>query len=50
MTRAEAVAGGIPDDPSALFTFSELWTEINGPRGYGWDADPWVWRVAFEGA
>lgn len=27
--------------------FKELWNRINGPRGYGWDEDPWVWRVAF---
>ena len=46
-TRAEAVAEGVPDDASALFTFSELWDGINAGRGFGWATNPWVWRVAF---
>jgi hypothetical protein len=25
-----------------------LWDSINGPRGYGWDANPWVWVVSFR--
>jgi hypothetical protein len=32
--------------PRAWFT--RLWTEINGPRGYGWDANPWVWAITFR--
>ena len=28
--------------------FAELWDQINGPRGYGWEADPWAWAVTFE--
>lgn len=27
--------------------FEDLWDRINGPRGYGWDANPWVWVVSF---
>ena len=25
-----------------------LWDKINAKRGYGWDANPWVWVVRFE--
>lgn len=28
--------------------FSMLWDDINEPRGYGWDANPWVWVVTFR--
>ena len=28
--------------------FEALWDEINAPRGYGWDANPWVWVVEFR--
>jgi hypothetical protein len=28
--------------------FQTLWDTINKARGYGWDANPWVWVVEFE--
>lgn len=28
--------------------FMELWDSINAKRGFGWDANPWVWVVVFE--
>lgn len=28
--------------------FSILWDNINAERGFGWNADPWVWVVEFE--
>ena len=28
--------------------FSRLWDNLNAKRGYGWDANPWVWVVAFR--
>jgi hypothetical protein len=28
--------------------FARLWDSINGPRGYGWDVNPWVWVVEFR--
>ena len=32
----------------ALEQWSGLWNSINKKRGFGWDANPWVWVVAFE--
>ena len=28
--------------------FIKLWDSINVKRGYGWDANPWVWVYEFE--
>ena len=28
--------------------FMALWNSINEKRGYGWDANPWVWVVEFR--
>ncbi len=28
--------------------FQSLWGSINGPRGFGWDSNPWVWVVEFK--
>lgn len=28
--------------------FEKLWNDINAKRGYGWDANPWVWVIEFE--
>lgn len=28
--------------------FKELWDSLNSKRGYGWDANPWVWVIEFE--
>lgn len=51
MPEADALLEGLPDkgDPQVnLFAFSVLWDEINGPRGFHWTANPWVYRVEFE--
>jgi hypothetical protein len=29
-------------------SFKTLWDSINAKRGYGWDANPWVWRIEFK--
>jgi hypothetical protein len=29
--------------------FAYLWDKLNEKRGYGWDANPWVWVVSFKG-
>lgn len=28
--------------------FRELWDSINASRGFGWDANPWVWALTFR--
>lgn len=28
--------------------FKELWDSINGKRGFGWEANPWVWAIYFK--
>jgi hypothetical protein len=30
--------------------FKYLWDSINAKRGYGWDANPWVWVIEFTAA
>lgn len=29
-------------------SFRSLWDSINAKRGYGWDVNPWVWRIEFR--
>jgi hypothetical protein len=36
------------NDIGARYAFGQLWNQINGERGYGWDVDPWVWVVEFR--
>ena len=28
--------------------FAEYWSRFNAERGFGWDANPWVWVVGFR--
>lgn len=28
--------------------YRELWNQLNAKRGYGWDANPWVWVIEFK--
>lgn len=30
--------------------FSRLWDSLNAARGFGWDTNPWVWRIEFKRA
>ncbi len=32
----------------AIDQFELLWDSINKKRGYGWNANPWVWTIEFE--
>jgi hypothetical protein len=60
ITAEGAIAEGIPSrgiEPPCLASaimylhdFEQLWNGINGARGYGWDANPWVWVVSFQRA
>ena len=35
------------EDPVPKYKY--LWNTINAKRGYGWDANPWVWVIEFKG-
>lgn len=28
--------------------FKTLWDSVHKKRGFGWDSNPWVWKIAFE--
>jgi hypothetical protein len=45
-TRARGVLSAMPPDPR--WRFVELWNAINGPRGYGWETNPFVWVLEFK--
>lgn len=34
--------------PTAWTAFRSRWDALNGKRGYGWDANPWVWVIEFR--
>ncbi|HEX8385804.1 MAG TPA: hypothetical protein VF576_06455 [Rubricoccaceae bacterium] len=53
ITPADVFAEGVgefvvssPDVASEMF--ARLWDGINGPRGFGWEANPYVWVVGFK--
>lgn len=50
--RAEGVR---PDREASLLwreslkaNFVTLWDSLNAKRGYGWEANPWVWAIAYQ--
>lgn len=38
----------IAEDQKCRAQFADLWDSINAKRGYGWDANPWVWVIEFK--
>ena len=52
----DAIAEGVWLDPPDAHgfrsevqgAFRELWDSINAKRGFGWEANPWVWALAFK--
>lgn len=34
--------------PGYRASFCELWQKLNGRRGFGWNENPFVWRVQFK--
>jgi hypothetical protein len=34
--------------PYAVANFAVLWDSIYSARGYGWDENPYVWKISFE--
>jgi hypothetical protein len=46
---AEGWTGGSdPSEMPPLDWYGRLWDGLNAARGYGWDANPWVWVVEFK--
>lgn len=33
---------------NAIGSYSSLWEKTSAKRGYGWDANPWVWVIEFK--
>ncbi len=33
---------------SSVENYASLWDSLNAKRGYGWDANPWVWVLEFK--
>ncbi len=53
ISRGDAMAEGCPFPNMANVTsprdwYAALWEQINGPGS--WDANPWVWCIAFKRA
>lgn len=54
ISEEDAWKEGCPDDvvpdkyPSSVVWFHELWNKLNLKRGYGWEANPWVYVIEFE--
>ena len=45
---AEGVAAGDEDAFPFKCAFASLWDSLHAKRGFGWDANPWVWVVTFK--
>lgn len=50
--RAEGITAHHPvrrsdQIPTSRSAFARHWDTLNKPRGFGWDANPWVWVVSF---
>lgn len=35
-------------DSAPIFSYRSLWDSLNAGRGYGWEANPWVWVIEFK--
>lgn len=40
--------GDVNDHGGPVPAFRHLWDSINEGRGFGWNANPWVWVIAFR--
>lgn len=46
--RPDAHKGVCVDGDFIVGRFRGLWDQLHAPRGYGWDANPWVWVIRFR--
>ena len=44
ISAADAIAEGY----ESIGRYIDDWNKLNAKRGYGWDANPWVWVVEFK--
>ena len=44
---ARGFSGGPHGEEGLYEDFADLWDSLNAPRGYGWDANPWVAAYTF---
>ena len=35
-------------EPSPVDAFVNIWDSIYGEKGFGWEANPWVWAITFK--
>lgn len=47
-TAYRAPGDSKPRYSKAAASFESLWDSINAKRGFGWDANPWVWALTFK--
>lgn len=45
--RLEGITTVFPLNPTCG-EFRLLWEKLNAKRGFGWDANPWVWVITFK--
>ena len=54
ITLGDIVCEGVimPSERMSVFEqfrrWEQLWDSINAKRGFGWDANPWVWVIEFK--
>lgn len=48
MHRNVGIDGLHMDQCACRELFVKLWDSINGPRGFGWSVNPWVWVISFR--
>ncbi|MBA3852911.1 MAG: hypothetical protein C0503_00770 [Gemmatimonas sp.] len=50
MSEEDAIAEGVvaPARWASVPGFAVLWDSLNAARGFGWDANPWVWVIEFR--
>lgn len=46
--RVDGFEDNEPGNEDPVDAFAALWDSLNEPRGFGWEADPWVWAYSFK--
>lgn len=48
ISEADALAEGCRSAIKHSAAFADIWDSINAKRGFGWNANPWVWALTFK--